>query len=116
MGAAHVRRRLRPHGTPLATQYGSLNHRRRQEGGSIRFGSAHLRLAGHTLARRTFCYPDSVYEPSAFGDAQHMGLADLADADHRDLLDDCIEAHVQRTIRVRVARFVVHRRLPACTL
>src|SRR5205823_2908795 len=38
-------------------RYGSLNHRRRPAGGSVRFGSAHLRLAGHTLSRTTFCYP-----------------------------------------------------------
>ncbi len=75
-------------------KYGSLNHRRRQAGGSIRFGSAHLRLAQRTLIRSTFCYPDSVYDPTAFGDSQHMGLAPLAGADHRDLLDDYIEAHV----------------------
>ena len=44
-------------------KYGSLNFRRRLAGGSPRFGSAYLRLAGHTLARTTFCYPDSVFEP-----------------------------------------------------
>ena len=74
--------------------YGSLNHRRRVAGGSVRFGSAHLRLAQSTLGRTTFCYPDSVLDPAAFGTAEHLGLIDVADADHRDLLDDYIEAHV----------------------
>lgn len=81
-------------------KYGSLNHRRRREGGSIRFGSAHLRLAAPTLPRTTFCYPDSVYEPSAFGTAEHLGLVALADADDRDRLDDYIEAHVHGPLRL----------------
>ena len=75
-------------------KYGSLNHRRRPAGGSVRFGSAHLRLAADTLCRTTFCYPDSVFGPAAFGTAEHMALIPIAAADHRDLLDDYIEAHV----------------------
>lgn len=75
-------------------KYGSLNHRRRRAGGSIRFGSAHFRLAAHTLIRTSFCYPDSVEQPTAFGDARHLGLIFLADADDRDRLDDYVEAHV----------------------
>lgn len=72
---------------------GSLNHRRRPEGGSIRFGSAHLRLAQHTLERTTFRHPDSVFEPTAVGTARRMALMPIADADHRDQLD-YIEAQV----------------------
>lgn len=79
-------------------KYGSLNHRRRSAGGSIRFGSAHLRLHEHTLHRSTFCYPDSVFNPTAFGTADHMGLIPLADADDRDLLDDYIEAHLHGSL------------------
>jgi hypothetical protein len=75
-------------------KYGSLNHRGRPAGGSVRFGSAHLRLAAHTLARTTFCYPDSTFEPSAFGTAAHAGLVALADGDEQDVLDDYVEAHV----------------------
>lgn len=75
-------------------KYGSLNGRQRLVGGSIRFGSAHFRLAQHTLSRTTFCYPDSVEEPTALGDVHRRELPALADADHRDLLDDYIEAHV----------------------
>lgn len=80
-------------------KYGSLNHRRRPAGGSIRFGSAHLRLARHTLNRSTFCYPDSVFNPTEFGDAHHMPLI-IADADHRDILDDYIEAHVHGPVQL----------------
>jgi hypothetical protein len=87
-------------------KYGSLNHRQRPVGGSPRFGSAHLRLRTHMLARVTFCYPDSVFEPTDFGVGDRMSLIAKADADTSfarspaspeaspDLLDDYIEAHV----------------------
>jgi hypothetical protein len=75
-------------------KYGSLNHRGRPAGGSVRFGSAHLRLTAETLVRTTFCYPDSTFEPSAFGTADRAGLVALADEDEQDLLDDYVEAHV----------------------
>jgi hypothetical protein len=96
-------------------KYGTLNFQRRPTGGSPRFGSSHLRLKQETLARTTFCYPDSVFEPSHFGVASAMSLIDLAQADHEaralanlrptvdgaelgvpglDLLDDYIEAQV----------------------
>jgi Protein of unknown function (DUF3626) len=75
-------------------KYGSLNFRRRAAGGSPRFGSAHLRLTQETLARTTFCYPDSVFEPTHFGVASRMSLVTLAEADDKDLLDDYIEAQV----------------------
>ncbi|MEV0095499.1 DUF3626 domain-containing protein [Streptomyces sp. NPDC050738] len=74
--------------------YGALNVRRKPLGGAPRFGSAHFRLTAGTLPRTTFCYPDSVTEPSAFGVAAGMSLIELADADERDALDDYIEAHV----------------------
>jgi Protein of unknown function (DUF3626) len=76
-------------------KYGSLNFRRRLVGGSPRFGSAYLRLAAHTLARTTFCYPDSFTEPENFGVASRLStLVALAEADNQDPLDDYIEAHV----------------------
>lgn len=76
-------------------KYGSLNLRRRAVGGSPRFGSAHLRLAASTLARTTFCYPDSVFEPQDFGVMSRLStLAALADRGGRDPLDDYVEAHV----------------------
>ncbi|WP_198047263.1 DUF3626 domain-containing protein [Kutzneria sp. 744] len=80
-------------------KYGSLNFRRRIVGGSPRFGSAYLRLAGHTLARTTFCYPDSVFEPRDFGVAERLStLIGMAEADDKDLLDDYIEAHVHGVV------------------
>jgi hypothetical protein len=76
-------------------KYGSLNFRRRLVGGSPRFGSAYLRLAPHTLAGTTFCYPDSVFEPENFGVASAVStLIELAEADDLDALDDYVEAHV----------------------
>ncbi|MFD0339726.1 DUF3626 domain-containing protein [Streptomyces sp. NPDC127117] len=74
--------------------YGALNFRHKPVGGAPRFGSAHFRLTAGTLARTTFCYPDSFLEPSDFGVAARMGLIDLALADSQDDLDDYIEAQV----------------------
>jgi hypothetical protein len=79
-------------------KYGSLNHRRRATGGSVRFGSAHLRLRPETLARTTFCYPDSVFGPTSFATAHRCGLVAIADADAQDVLDDYIEAHVHGSL------------------
>jgi hypothetical protein len=93
-------------------KYGALNHRRRSVGAAIRFGSAHLRLAGHVLERTTFCFPDSVLEPTDFATAGQFGLMPLTDAfdartptetEERDLLgllDDYVEAHVHGVIRI----------------
>jgi hypothetical protein len=83
-------------------KYGSLNFRRRLIGGSPRFGSAYLRLAAHTLTRTTFCYPDSVFEPSHFGVASRLlTLIALAEADDKDPLNDYIEAHVHGVVDLR---------------
>jgi Protein of unknown function (DUF3626) len=80
-------------------KYGSLNFRRRLVGGSPRFGSAHLRLGPHTLARTTFCYPDSVFEPEHFGVASRLStLVTLAEAGDKDALDDYIEAQVHGVV------------------
>ncbi|SDJ96227.1 Protein of unknown function [Actinopolyspora mzabensis] len=80
-------------------KYGSLNFRHRRVGGSPRFGSAHLRLARHVLARTTFCYPDSVFEPRHFGVASRISkLIALAETDGRDPLDDYVEAHVHGAV------------------
>jgi hypothetical protein len=75
-------------------KYGSLNYRRRPAGGSLRFGSSHLRLARHVLSRTTFCYPDSSTTPTHVGTATHMPLITLAESDVLDTLDDHIEAHI----------------------
>lgn len=85
-------------------KYGSLNHRRRPAGGSVRFGSAHLRLTKEVLPRTTFCYPDSVTEPTAMGTTEHLSLITLADGDESagrvDVLDGYIEAHVHGPLRL----------------
>ena len=77
-------------------KYGALNFRGHAVGGSPRFGSAHLRLRPETLERTTFCHPDSVFEPTSFGVAQHGApLLALARAHTpTDPLDDYIEAQV----------------------
>ncbi|GAB3786844.1 DUF3626 domain-containing protein [Nocardioides ungokensis] len=91
-------------------KYGALNHRRRCVGGAPRFGSAHLRLAEHVLDRTTFCFPDSVFEPTAMGTAARFDLfplvecfdarelTDEVEATEGGLLDDYIEAHVHGTV------------------
>ncbi len=81
-------------------KYGSLNFRCRPVGGSPRFGSSHLRLQPATLARTTFCYPDSFLQPVSFGVASAMSLIELAEADDKDFLDDYIEAQVHGPIRL----------------
>lgn len=75
-------------------KYGALNYKNSQYGGSPRFGSAYIRLNEGVLNRTTFCYPDSVFEPEAFGTAKHMALIELALEDDKDLLDDYIEAQI----------------------
>jgi hypothetical protein len=79
-------------------KYGALNYRRRPLGGSPRFGSAYLCLRPAASARATFCYPDSVSEPTSFGTAQRMSLIALAEAEPPDLLDDHIEAHIHGSL------------------
>ncbi len=93
-------------------KYGALNHRRQSIGGAPRFGSAHLRLAEHTLDRTTFCFPDSFMEPRDFGTAHRFDLLRLthtfdttqrdpaAEPQDGDLLDGYIEAHVHGTIEL----------------
>ncbi|MDX3457056.1 DUF3626 domain-containing protein [Streptomyces sp. ME02-8801-2C] len=78
----------------LRPVYGALNFRRQVVGAAPRFGSAHFRLSGTTLARATFCYPDSAAEPDHFGVAAGMSLLALAEADTQDALNDYVEAQV----------------------
>ncbi|MFL1905721.1 DUF3626 domain-containing protein [Streptomyces tauricus] len=79
--------------------YGALNHRRSPIGGAPRFGSSYLRLDVGTLARTTFCYPDSSAEPSDFGVADRCSLIELADAGTLDALDCHIEAQIHGPVR-----------------
>ncbi|MFG3054270.1 DUF3626 domain-containing protein [Kitasatospora sp. NPDC048239] len=87
---------------PERPVYGALDFRRRPLGAAPRFGSAHFRLTGPTLARATFCYPDSFLEPSDFGVADRMDLIGLAEADigREDDLDVYIEAQVHGPVRL----------------
>ncbi|GLW30503.1 DUF3626 domain-containing protein [Actinoplanes regularis] len=80
--------------------YGGLNFRRKAVGAAPRFGSAHLRLTAASLARATFCYPDSSAEPTAFAVAGRMSLIELAAAAGKDALDDYIEAQVHGEVRL----------------
>ena len=80
-------------------KYGALNFRRSPIGASPRFGSAFLRLAAHTLARTTFCYPDSFFEPRDFGVAERMALIPLAESVPSDPLDGYIEAQTHGPLR-----------------
>ncbi|GAA2411725.1 DUF3626 domain-containing protein [Streptomyces glaucosporus] len=79
--------------------YGALNFRDRAVGAAPRFGSSHFRLAAATLARATFCYPDSAAEPTAFGTADRCPLVEMAEADTSDALDDYVEAQVHGPVR-----------------
>ena len=80
--------------------YGGLNFRHKIVGAAPRFGSAHLRLTAASVARATFCYPDSHLAPTAFAVAGRMSLIDVALADHQDELDDYIEAQVHGGVRL----------------
>lgn len=84
----------------LRPVYGALNFRQKAVGAAPRFGSAHLRLTSDVLTRTSFCYPDSVFEPAAFGVAARMSLIELAEADQQDALDDYIEAQVHGPVRL----------------
>lgn len=81
-------------------KYGALNFRGWSHGGSPRFGSAHLRLRREVLERTTFCYPDSVFEPTSFGvSSRCSAVVDLAVATRvSDALDDYVEAQVHGAI------------------
>ncbi len=55
--------------------YGSLDDRRSPYGGSPRFGSAYFQLDPQALDRVTFCFPDSVLEPTDVGTVRPDGTA-----------------------------------------
>ena len=75
--------------------YGALNHRDRAHGGSIRFGSAYLRLRPEVTARCTFCFPDSAFQPEVVSGPDLVDqLIASAETGVHDLLDDYVEAHV----------------------
>ncbi len=82
-------------------KYGSLDFRRDPYGGSPRFGSSYFRLTEGALDRASFCFPDSVFEPTSFGTSERMALVGLAEAARfEDPLDWYIEAHVHGDLRI----------------
>jgi hypothetical protein len=76
--------------------YGSWSRRADPYGGSPRFGSAHFRLRRAVADRATYCFPDSTFEPDAFGGPDRLeDLCRRADAAGLDEpLDDYVEAQV----------------------
>ncbi len=86
----------------LRPKYGALNYRNYETGASSRFGSAYFQLKADTLARTTFCYPDSFFEPEDFAVSSRVkALIDKASSSDVDLLDDYIEAHVHGIISLK---------------
>nr|WP_281381029.1 DUF3626 domain-containing protein [Nocardioides panaciterrulae] len=80
--------------------YGAWNRRADPYGGAIRFGSSYVRLRAEVVERSTFCFPDSVHEPTDFGAADLLPhLCALADGSGFDDLDDCVEAQVHGPVR-----------------
>ncbi|KID31494.1 Protein of unknown function (DUF3626) [Prauserella sp. Am3] len=81
--------------------YGAWNRGGDPYGGAIRFGSSYLRLRPEVLARATFCFPDSVWEPTEIGDAGVLpALCRMADDAGFDDLDSAVEAHVHGPVRL----------------
>jgi hypothetical protein len=96
--------------------YGAWNRHDDPYGASPRFGSAYLRLRPEALDRATFCWPDSAFEPSAFGGPERLGelcaLAGEAFLDPAllpdaarglpldDPLNDYVEAHVHGGVQL----------------
>ncbi|MEU3019948.1 DUF3626 domain-containing protein [Nocardiopsis sp. NPDC007018] len=80
--------------------YGALDWAGSAVGAAPRFGSCFFRLGESVVGRTTFCYPDSTFEPSAFGVGERMGLVGLARAGGgRDVLDEYVEAQVHGPVR-----------------
>jgi hypothetical protein len=79
--------------------YGALD-RGSPYGGSVRFGSAYVRLRADVTPRCTFAFPDSVFEPEVVGGPELLAeLVALCDAADHDVLDDYVEAHVHGGVR-----------------
>lgn len=88
-------------GAEARPKYGALNLCGDLYGAAPRFGSCYFRLTPATLERTTFCYPDSVFQPSAFATSSRFGLVNvMATPPTEDPLDHYIEAHVHGTILI----------------
>lgn len=94
--------------------YGAWNRRDDIYGAAPRFGSAYLRLRPDVNERATYCWPDSVYEPQAFGGPEVLAeLTRLADAGSVDAsllpkaaadlpLDDPLNDYVEAQVHGRL--------------
>jgi Protein of unknown function (DUF3626) len=81
--------------------YGALLLESDAYGPAPRFGSAYFRLRRSVVSRSTYAYPDSVFEPTAFGVGEQMGLIEIWRQDTpTDPLDHYIEAHVHGGVRI----------------
>nr|WP_256842281.1 DUF3626 domain-containing protein [Ornithinimicrobium cryptoxanthini] len=81
--------------------YGALNFDHDPYGGSVRFGSTHLRLREEVMDRCTFCFPDSVFEPAAVcGPGEVEELIRLSCSSDLDPLDRYVEAHVHGQVSI----------------
>ncbi|GLX86952.1 hypothetical protein tloyanaT_32050 [Thalassotalea loyana] len=86
----------------LRPKYGALNFKQYEAGASPRFGSSYFQLKPNVLARTTFCYPDSYFEPDDFATFEQVsGLIDKALAATTDMLDDYVEAHIHGEISLK---------------
>jgi hypothetical protein len=83
--------------------YGSWSRTADPYGGSPRFGSAFFRLRVDVVDRATYCFPDSTFEPDAFGGPERLeDLCRMADEAVRDEpLDDYVEAQVHGGVLLR---------------
>lgn len=81
--------------------YGALNIDHDPYGGSVRFGSAHLRLRPEAFQRCTFCFPDSTFEPEQVVGADEVAsLVPLMRSSELDPLDCYVEAHVHGGVEI----------------
>ena len=80
--------------------YGSLDDRRSPYGGSPRFGSSYFQLDPQALDRVTFCFPDSVLDPTDVGTADRMGLLPLLAECDLDDIDRYVEAQVHGGVSI----------------
>jgi GNAT superfamily N-acetyltransferase len=80
--------------------YGALDDRRSPYGGSPRFGSCYFQLDPQALDGVTFCFPDSVLEPTNVGTADRMALLPLLADCEFDEIDRYIEAQAHGGVSI----------------
>lgn len=89
------------HEPGLRPTYGALGLGEDPYGAAPRFGSAYLRLRPEVLARASFVYPDSAFDPVLFGVADRMGLLEDFRSDAvEELLNRYIEAQIHGGVSV----------------